>query len=190
MDKKGTHLSVHPPNVLRMLGIDPGFGRTGLGVVDIRGGDAAHVWHDVIETPKEMPFAERLQCVRNDVTEAIRRFAPHAAAVEDLFFQSNAKTAMKVGMARGVLLLACADAGLPVVEIKPHEMKLAVTGYGRADKAQVGQMVARLLSLVRAPRIDDATDALALAIVGGFFWKNNRIGERADPSGLVASGVL
>ncbi|MCR4278812.1 MAG: crossover junction endodeoxyribonuclease RuvC [bacterium] len=159
------------PISLRILGIDPGFGRTGLGVVDLIGNDAIHVWHEVIETSPDMSFVERIQIVRNDLVEVIRRFSPHVASVEDLFFQSNAKTAMKVGMARGVLLLGCADAGLPIVEVKPNELKLGITGYGKADKKQVEEMVVRLLKMDHAPDLDDASDALALAIVGGFMYR-------------------
>ncbi len=159
---------------LRVLGVDPGFGRTGLGVVDIQGTKATHVWHEVIETPSDMPFVERLQVVRNDLQEAIRKFSPTAAAIEDLFFQSNAKTAMKVGMARGVLLLGLADAGLPIVNVKPNELKQGITGYGRADKKQVQEMVVRLLKMEEAPKLDDAADALALAIVGGLLHKTKR----------------
>ena len=159
-----------PP--FRILGIDPGFGRTGLGVVDMAGGEATHVWHDVIATPTEQPFGERLQAVRNDVTEAIRRFQPQAAAVESLFFQSNAKTAINVGMARGVILLALSDLNIPMVEVTPSQVKQGIAGWGNADKKQVGEMVTRLLKLKEVPKPDDAADALALAIVGGLMFKN------------------
>ncbi|MBI4139089.1 crossover junction endodeoxyribonuclease RuvC [Candidatus Uhrbacteria bacterium] len=157
--------------LLRILGIDPGFGRTGLGVVDISGNDAAYVWHDVIETAKEEDFSARLQVVRNDLMEAIRRFQPQCASVESLFFQTNARTAMKVGMARGVMLLAVADAGVPLVELTPNQVKQGIAGWGGADKKQVQEMVVRLLKLTTAPKLDDASDALALAIVGGYMWK-------------------
>jgi len=159
---------------MRVLGVDPGFGRTGLGVIDLSGNDAVHVWHDVIETSSDMSFAERLQSVRNDVQEAIRRWAPEAAAVESLFFQTNVSTAMNVGAARGVLLLCLADAELPIVEVTPNALKQGITGYGRADKKQVTEMVKRLLKLEKAPRLDDAADALALAIVGGFLHRSRR----------------
>lgn len=159
------------PTAFRILGVDPGFGRTGLGVVDMRGGEAEYVWHDVIETGKEEQFADRLQVVRNDLAEAVRRFKPHCAAVESLFFQTNARTAMKVGMARGVILLALADAGLSIVEITPNQVKQGIAGYGQADKSQVQAMVCRLLRLKAAPKLDDASDALALAIVGGAVYK-------------------
>lgn len=160
------------PTALRILGVDPGFGRTGLGIVDVKGGEAEYVWHEVIETEKEEAFADRLQTVRNDLAEAIRRYKPDGAAVESLFFQTNVRTAMKVGMARGVILLALADAGLPIVEITPNQVKQGIAGYGNADKKQVEEMVCRLLRLKAAPKLDDASDALALAIVGGLLLKN------------------
>lgn len=159
---------------LRVLGVDPGFGRTGLGVIDLLSGDATHIWHDVIETGKDQDFSERLQAVRNDLVEAIRRFQPECAIVESLFFQTNVKTAMKVGMARGVILLALADAGLPIVELTPNQVKQGIAGYGSADKKQVQEMVIRLLHLTRVPKLDDASDALALAIVGGFVYRSRR----------------
>lgn len=159
---------------LRVLGVDPGFGRTGLGVIDLERGDATHVWHSVIETGSDQEFVDRLKCVRNDLAEAIRRFQPQAACVESLFFQSNAKTAMKVGMARGVILLALADAGLPIVEVTPNQVKQAIAGWGGADKKQMQAMVARLLHLKEIPKPDDAADALALAIVGGLMSRSVR----------------
>lgn len=148
----------------RVLGVDPGFGRTGLGVVDMKGGNGTHVWHSVIETPADHAFIDRLATVRNDVVEAIRRFQPHVACVEALFFQTNAKTAMKVGMARGVILLAIADAGIPLIEVTPNQVKQGVAGWGGADKKQIQSMVARLLNLREIPKPDDAADALAIAI--------------------------
>lgn len=161
-------------NSLRILGVDPGFGRTGLGVVDLSGSDSTYVWHEVIETDKDEEFSSRLQIVRNDLVEAIRRFQPACAAVESLFFQTNVKTAMKVGMARGVILLALADAAVPIIEITPNQVKQGIAGYGGADKKQVQDMVKRLLKLDVAPKLDDASDALALAIVGGFVYRSKR----------------
>jgi crossover junction endodeoxyribonuclease RuvC len=161
-----------PP--LRVLGVDPGFGRTGLGVIDLERGEATHVWHDVIETDSDQEFVDRLACVRNDLDEAIRRFKPEVACVEALFFQTNVKTAMKVGMARGVILLALADMHLPIVEVTPNQVKQGIAGWGGADKRQVQDMVARLLHLKEIPKPDDAADALALAIVGGLVWKTER----------------
>mgnify|MGYP001563766890 CR=1 FL=1 len=156
---------------IRILGIDPGFGRTGLGVIDLAGGNATHVWHEVIETSKEEDFSSRLIVVRNDVAEAIRRFSPQCVAVESLFFQTNVRTAMKVGMARGVILLVIADAGVPLIELTPNQVKQGIAGWGGADKRQVQDMVKRLLKLSVAPKLDDASDALALAIVGGYAYR-------------------
>jgi crossover junction endodeoxyribonuclease RuvC len=155
--------------IIRVLGVDPGFGRTGLGVVDYYGSKPVHVWHSCIDTPADAPFTERLQTVRNDLTEALRRFAPHVAAVEKLFFQSNVKTAINVGMARGVILLVLADAGLISVELNPNNIKQAVAGHGSADKKQIQDMVMRLLKLESIPKPDDAADALAIAIAGGLY---------------------
>lgn len=154
-------------SAFRVLGIDPGFGRTGIGVVDLNGTDAIHVWHSVVDTSKDATFSERLQIVRNDLQEAIRRFQPQIAVVESLFFQTNVKTAMKVGMARGVIVLVLADAHLPIIELTPNQVKQGITGWGSADKKQVHQMVHRLLHLPEKKMIDDAADALAIALVGG-----------------------
>lgn len=151
---------------IHILGIDPGFGRTGLGVIKLSGSKIIHVWHSCIDTPSDACFTDRLQAVRNDVSEAIRRFNPKVAAVEQLFFQTNVKTALKVGMARGVILLSLADAGLPIIELTPNQIKQAVAGHGSADKKQIQQMVARLLHLKDLPKPDDAADALAIAIAG------------------------
>ncbi len=159
---------------LTILGIDPGFGRTGLGVVNIKGSKLTHLWHSCIETSTDEIFSLRLQAVRNDVSEAIRRFQPNVAAVEHLFFQSNVKTAIKVGMARGVILLVLADANLPTVELTPNEIKHTVAGDGSADKSQIQFMVTRLLSLKDKPKPDDAADALAIAIAGGLTYQTRR----------------
>jgi len=158
----------------RILGIDPGFGRTGLGIIDIKNSKLTHVWHSCIETPSDVPFTERLQTIRNDLTEAIRRFNPDVASVEHLFFQSNVKTAINVGMARGVILLALADANLPTVELTPNEIKQTVAGHGAADKKQIQYMVKRFLCLKDAPKPDDAADALAIAIAGGFTYQTRK----------------
>ncbi|MCW1892168.1 MAG: crossover junction endodeoxyribonuclease RuvC [Candidatus Uhrbacteria bacterium] len=156
---------------VRVIGIDPGFGRTGIGIVDMKGADAVHVWHSVVETSPKMSFVDRLTAVRSDIAEAIRRFAPQVSCVESLFFQSNAKTAMQVGMARGVILLALADAGLPIVDVTPNQVKQGIAGWGGADKKQVQEMVKRLLKLKEIPKPDDAADALAIAIVGGLMGR-------------------
>jgi len=160
--------------MLRVLGIDPGFGRMGLGVVEFEGTDSKYIWHSCIETDPKSDFSERLQAIRDGLAEAIRRFEPQAACVEKLFFQSNVKTAINVGMARGVILLALADAQVPVVELTPNEIKQAVAGYGSADKGQMQAMVTRLLKLKEIPKPDDAADALAIAMAGGCVYLTQR----------------
>ncbi len=156
---------------MRILGIDPGFGRTGIGVVDVHGGEATYVAHCVIETPKEDDFSDRLLALRNELTRCIDLYQPACAAVEQLFFQTNVKTAMKVGMARGVVLLTLRTCNVPLVELTPNQVKQGIAGWGNADKKQVQGMVARLLHLSEIPKPDDAADALAIAIVGGLMAK-------------------
>ncbi len=151
----------------RILGIDPGFGRTGIGVVETHGSDATYVAHSVIETPKEDDFSTRLLSLRDELRRVIENHKPDVAVVESLFFSNNAKTAMKVGMARGVVLLTVAETKIPLVELTPNQVKQGIAGWGGADKRQVQEMVARLLHLKEIPKPDDAADALALAIVGG-----------------------
>lgn len=151
-----------------VLGIDPGFGRTGFGVVEISGGKARHIWHSCLETSCKAEFSERLRLIRDEVKRVIEEFHPEVAAVEKLFFQTNVSTAINVGMARGVILLSLADAGLSAVEMTPNEIKQAVSGHGGADKKQMQAMVTRLLGLKEIPKPDDAADALAIAMAGGF----------------------
>jgi crossover junction endodeoxyribonuclease RuvC len=139
----------------------------------MHGPDATHVWHSVIETDAGIPFPDRLQAVRNDLRETVRRFEPAVACLEDLFFQSNAKTAMKVAMARGAILLTLADLGIPTVELTPSQVKSGIAGWGSANKRQVEDMVVRLLRLSEIPKPDDAADALALALVGGLIYRQN-----------------
>ncbi len=155
----------------RILGIDPGFDRTGFGVVDMRGSDAVWVHHECLQTKATDGFAMRLQQVRDRLRQVIEEFQPQVVAVEQLFFQTNAKTAIKVGMARGVMFLVLADAGLPIVEMTPNQVKNGLTGWGNADKKQVQQMVQRFLKLAEPPTPDDSADALAIAIVGGLMHR-------------------
>jgi len=147
-----------------VLGIDPGTATTGYGVVNSEGGALSLVSYGVIETPAGTPLPERLQMIYRGVTEVVRRCGPAEAAVEELFFSKNARTALAVGHGRGVALLALADAGLPVSEYKPAQIKQAITGYGQADKRQMQEMVRLLLGLESLPKPDDAADALAIAI--------------------------
>lgn len=149
---------------MRVLGIDPGTAITGYGVVEEQGGELRALAFGVIKTPAKQPLPTRLQTIYRGVKELALEWKPSAAAVEELFFSSNVRTAMSVGQARGVTLLALADAGLSVAEYTPLAVKQAVSGYGGADKAQMQEMVRLLLGLAEMPRPDDAADALAVAV--------------------------
>lgn len=148
-----------------ILGIDPGLATTGFGLIQAGGqGEYQYVEYGVISTPAGLSNAERLMILFNSLTELIERHQPCSSAVEKLYFQKNVKTALSVGQARGVTLLTLAQAGLPVFEYNPNEVKQAVCGYGNADKRQVQLMVQALLHLQEMPTPDDAADALAVAI--------------------------
>jgi crossover junction endodeoxyribonuclease RuvC len=149
---------------MRILGIDPGTSLTGFGVIEETAGAIAVVAYGVITTSADTPMPERLRELHQELGNILSLHAPHCAAVERLFFQRNVRTAIAVGQARGVVLLALAQSGLPVGEYTPLEVKQAVTGYGAADKRQVQEMVRVLLQLNEIPRPDDAADALAIAI--------------------------
>ncbi len=146
------------------LGIDPGTAITGYGLVREGTEGLRLVDCGVITTPAGQPLAERLQTIYRGLAELIAAHRPDAAAVEELFFSRNVRTALSVGHARGVTLLALADAGLPIYEYKPLEVKQAIAGYGGADKRQVQEMVRMLLNLESIPRPDDAADAVAVAV--------------------------
>jgi crossover junction endodeoxyribonuclease RuvC len=146
------------------LGIDPGTAILGYAVVSARGDELSMIAYDVITTPAHMPLSERLQHIYSALVEIIKVYAPHEAAMEELFFAKNARTAMTVGQARGVAMLALANGGLSIAEYTPKQVKQTVTGYGNARKEQVGEMVRVLLKLPGVPRPDDAADAAAIAI--------------------------
>jgi len=149
---------------MRVLGIDPGTAITGYAVVEETAGRLSLVTLGVITTPAKTPLPSRLQTIHRELSSLVEEVAPDAAAVEELFFSRNVTTAMSVGQARGVTLLALADAGLPIAEYTPMQIKQAVTGYGSAKKHQVQEMVRMLLSLRTVPKPDDAADAAAVAI--------------------------
>lgn len=152
---------------MRILGIDPGFGRMGYGVIEGGKSDWAVVHYGCVETPAKTDFSSRLCLLHDGLNKIIKKFQPDRAAVEELFFAANAKTAMQVGAARGVILLTLFQAKLPVDEYTPMEVKQAVTGYGHADKTQMQKMIALLLKLSKKPMQDDAADALAVALTAG-----------------------
>ena len=146
------------------LGIDPGTAIVGYAVVAARGDELNMIACDVITTHARTPLAERLQHIYQRLVEIIRIYSPQEGAMEELFFAKNARTAMTVGQARGVAMLALANGGLSISEYTPKQVKQAVTGYGDARKEQVGEMVRILLKLPSIPRPDDAADAAAVAI--------------------------
>jgi crossover junction endodeoxyribonuclease RuvC len=148
-----------------VLGIDPGTAITGYGLVhEDEGGALALVDCGVITTPAGQPLPGRLQAIYRGLRDVIHQHRPDASAVEELFFSRNVRTALSVGHARGVTLLALADAGLPIAEYKPLAVKQAVAGYGGADKGQVQEMVRLILNLEEVPKPDDAADAVAVAV--------------------------
>ncbi len=146
------------------MGIDPGTATTGYGVVEQYGNQLQALASGVIRTASDQSTPSRLQVIHRELQNLAVEWRPEEAAVEELFFSRNVRTAMSVGQARGVAILALADAGLPVAEYTPLSIKQAVTGYGNADKAQMQEMVRILLGLSEIPRPDDAADALAVAI--------------------------
>ena len=146
------------------LGIDPGTAIMGYGLVASDGGSLRAIDYGALTTPSDLRSEERLRRLHERLCEIIAAHRPDAMAVEELFFNSNARTAIAVGQARGVALLAAAQAGLRVHEYTPLQVKGAVAGYGRAGKEQVQLMAATLLTLRAVPRPDDAADALAVAI--------------------------
>lgn len=149
---------------MRVLGVDPGLSRCGLAVVDGPRGRPVAVRAGVVRTPAGDPVAERLAALHREVAGLVATAAPDVVAVERVFFSANVRTAMGVGQAAGVVLLAAAQAGVLVVEYTPTQVKAVVTGDGAADKAQVAYMVAAALRLPEPPRPSDAADALALAL--------------------------
>jgi len=151
----------HP---VRILGIDPGFGRMGFGVIEKVSGEFQHVAHGCIETSPKDTFADRLLTIDRELNSVIKKYTPTHAAVEELFFYKNAKTVIDVSQARGVILLRLKKANLPLFELTPLQVKQALVGYGRAEKKQVQKMVQLVLSLGTGSLQDDAADALAVAI--------------------------
>jgi len=147
-----------------ILGIDPGTAITGYGVIDKERGKITPLAFGVIRTDSDQAAPERLQMIYNELEEVMDRHEPSEAAVEQIFFNTNAKTAISVGQARGVAVLSLANRGLEIGEYTPLQIKQAVCGYGRADKKQIQDMVQNLLGLKKRPKPDDAADGLAVAI--------------------------
>ena len=149
---------------MRILGIDPGYGITGFGVVDAERGQSRLVTCGAITTPAGMDFSARLEIIYEDVRQLLEKVKPEAVAIEELFFGQNVTTGIGVAQSRGVILLAIRQAGLEVTSYKPSQVKQAVVGYGNATKHQVQDMTKRLLGLEKMPKPDDAADAIAIAL--------------------------
>ncbi|MGD0328701.1 MAG: crossover junction endodeoxyribonuclease RuvC [Minisyncoccia bacterium] len=148
---------------MRILAIDPGYDRLGIAVIEGDSSRPTLIWSGCV-TPDRGPSAQRLACISDAVTEAIREYLPDALALETLFFNANKKTALGVAEARGAVLAATGSASLPVIECSPQQVKLAVTGYGSADKTAVANMIPQLLILPKKKRLDDELDAVAIGI--------------------------
>jgi crossover junction endodeoxyribonuclease RuvC len=169
-----------------ILGIDPGTAALGYGIVERNGGRLRAIDYGCLETSPDSSMPERLLAIHALVSDLIELHQPSVVAVERLFFSRNAQTAMAVGQARGVVLLAAAQHGRPVREATPNEVKSAIAGYGAADKEQVQRMVQLVLGMEERPRPDDAADALAIAVCIA-----NRVGQvdRANASVLDRAAV-
>jgi crossover junction endodeoxyribonuclease RuvC len=164
-----------------ILGIDPGTAAMGYGVIDRSGGRLRAIDHGCLVTSPDLPMPDRLLAIHGLLDDLLSLHQPAIVAVERLFFSRNAQTAMAVGQARGVVLLAAAQHGKPVREATPNEVKSAIAGYGAADKEQVQRMVQLVLGMAELPRPDDAADALAIAVC---------IATRMGQTDRVNAGVL
>jgi len=149
---------------LKIIGIDPGYAIVGYGVVKYEGSKYTTLDYGAILTNSDMPFNRRLEIIFDSLTETLIKWKPDAMAVEQLFFTTNAKTAIAVGQARGVILLAAQKCGIEVFDYTPLQVKQAVVGYGKAEKKQVMEMTKLILNLQKVPKPDDTADALAIAI--------------------------
>lgn len=149
---------------MRIIGIDPGTGILGFGVIDVSGNKTKLVTAGVITTPAHTPVDVRLEEIFDGLTEIIRETKPEVMSIEKLFFSRNVTTAISVAQARGVAMLTGRKAALPIAEYTPQQIKQTLTGYGKADKKQVQEMVRLQLSLTEVPKPDDCADALAAAI--------------------------
>jgi len=157
-----------------ILGIDPGFARVGWGVLEVQNSEFRIQNYGCVETSKNTDSQDRLVSVYKEVCALIKKYKPDVLAIEELFFTNNAKTAFKVGEARGVIILAGALQKISVVSYTPLQVKIAVTGYGSAEKSQVGRMIKAILKLKDMPKLDDTTDAIAVALTHAFTNKKLR----------------
>lgn len=158
-------------DMIRIMGVDPGTARVGWGVIEEKNGQVTAKAYGCITTKKEDLPHHRLSQIFSAFSKLLATYKPDCVSVEDLFFATNAKTAIAVGQARGVILLAAAQARLPVISYSPMTVKKTIVGTGRAEKAQVGKMITRLLRLKEMPKPDDTADALAIAATHGYSYK-------------------
>lgn len=156
---------------MKILGIDPGLGRAGWAIVEEVNGKVSAINYGCIETHKDQSEEARIKILYTELVKIIEEYNPAVLSVEKLFFNKNVKTALSVGQARGVIILAAVNKGLIVEEYTPLQVKIAVTGYGRADKNQIGLMVKSSFNLKSVPQPDDAADALAIALTHAVSYK-------------------
>ena len=159
--------------ILRILGIDPGYAIVGYGFIDYARCHFSVVSFGAITTKAHTPFSQRLNDIYEDMVSIIEKYKPDCLAIEKLYFNTNTTTAIDVAQARGVIVLAASRCGVKVFEYTPLQVKQAVTGYGRAEKRQVMEMVKNILSLEKIPKPDDTADALALAVCHGHYSGSN-----------------
>lgn len=168
-----------------ILGVDPGYAIVGYGVVRVQNSRYQPLEHGAIVTKADDIFVRRLEIIYDSLTQVLEKWKPDAISIEKLYFQNNQKTAIGVAEARGVILLAAQKAGVPIFEYTPLQVKMAVTGYGQAQKPQVMEMTRRLLCLKEVPKPDDTADALAMAIchgqAAGSVLRRSMLNERTLP---------
>ncbi len=158
-----------------IIGIDPGIARVGWGVIETENSNPQMTNFGCFETPKTDKPETRLLAISEFLKKLFTKYKPDYVAVEQLFFATNAKTAITVGQARGVIILIASQANIPSFDYTPLQVKLAITGYGKADKNQVQHMVKNILKLKSIPKPDDAADALAIALTHAFSYKLQKI---------------
>lgn len=152
---------------MRILGIDPGYAILGYGIVDMKGNHFSVCGYGAVTTEASMEMPDRLKHLYTQIMDIIQEYEPDVVSIEELFFNTNSKTAILVGQARGVAILACANSGLEIREYTPLQIKQGLVGYGRAEKKQIQIMVKTILNLNEVPKPDDTADALAAAICHG-----------------------
>jgi crossover junction endodeoxyribonuclease RuvC len=160
---------------MRVLGIDPGIARTGWAVLEEKNGKIIPLAFNCLETSSKEEHSKRLEKIYLEIKRLIKKYNPETLVIEELFFSSNAKTALIVGQARGVVFLAAAQEKIKSISYTPLQIKLAVSGYGRAEKSQIGRMVKTILNLKEIPKLDDTSDAIAAALTHVFSNKQRAI---------------